>query len=228
MTTLTVTAAESGITFPGVLLQVVVLTGIAVSPIGATAIQSSSSSAPHEASITTTQTGSQVYAAAAAASTSVWTADANTTLYANQIDVSNGLGTGTGRSTSATVTPGAITLGFSSPTGAGGLALCEILPSGTITEDASAPPAIYSGSSSTTVTTASFSPPGGSLLVAMVGADASTSTVVTVSDSASLTWTQQAVAQTSGALYAGVWTAPVPGGPPPAAPTVLYQMRMMP
>jgi hypothetical protein len=35
MPSITVTASESGTTFPGVLLQVMVLTGIAGSPIGA-------------------------------------------------------------------------------------------------------------------------------------------------------------------------------------------------
>lgn len=218
---LTVTAAESGSTFPGVLLTVKVLTGIAASPIGATAIQSSNTAATRQASITTTQTGSQVYGALSAAETSTVLANSNSTLLGGQSDGPNGLDTGACRSTSATGTPGAIVIGFQNTGTGGGCALLEILPSGTITEDGSSPASIYSGSSSTTVTTASFSPPAGSLLVAMVGADANTSTVVTVSDSSSLTWTQQAVAQTTGALYAAVWTASVPAGAGAATPAPL-------
>ena len=226
MAAITVTAAESVATFNGVLLTVKVLTGISGSPIGATAIQSSSTGAAHQASITTTQAGSQVYGAMACADTSAVQANSNSVLNGSQTDASNGLDTGTCRSTSATGTPGAITIGFNN-TQAGGCALLEILPSGTITEDGSSPASIYSGTSSTSVTTASFSPPAGSLLVAMVGADANTSTVVTVSDSSSLTWTQQAVAQTTGALYAGVWTAKVPGTPGAAGPAYTASMASM-
>jgi hypothetical protein len=213
MAAITVTAAESGSTFPGVLLQVVVLTSVAASQSGAaTAVQSSNAGAAHQANITTTVTGSQVYAASAnVGSGTAYTANANSTLYTDQADGGNGLRTGTGRSTSATGTPGAITIGFTNPQGGGGVALLEILPNGTITEDGSAPAAVYA-SGAATVTTASFTPPGNSLLVAMVGADANTSTVVTVSDSSSLSWTQQVVAQTTGALYAAVWTAVVPAG----------------
>lgn len=218
---ITVTANETGTTFNGVLLTVKVLTQVAASPIGATAVQSSSVAAAHQASITTTQTGSRVYGAlASAGSGTAFTANANTTLYANQQDSSNGLYTGSCRSTSATGTPGAISIGASLPSTAGGCGLLEILANGTITEDASSPAAIYSGTGSHTVTTASFTPPPGSLLVAMVAADASTATVIGVSDSSSLVWTQQVAAQTTGALYAGVWTAVVPGGGPaiPAVP----------
>ena len=209
---ITVTAAESVATFNGILLQVKVLTGTAATQNGATATQSSSAGAAHEASITTTVTGSQVYAASANVGSAVaYSANAQSTLFTDQADGSNGLRTGTGRSTSATGTPGAEVIGFSNPQGGGGVALLEVLPSGTITEDGSSPAAVYN-SAGTSVTTASFTPPAGSLLVAMVGADANTSTVVTVSDTSSLTWTEQIKANASGALYAAVWTAQVAGG----------------
>jgi hypothetical protein len=208
---ITVTAAESVATFDGVLLQVMVLTGIAGSPIGATAVQSSSAAAAHQANITVTGAGSQVYAASASVGLSSYGGNANTTVLTDHADSPNGLETAAGRTTSATGGAGSLSVGFSSPSTAGGAALLEILPSGTITEDGSSPAAVYNAAGAS-VTTASFTPPAGSLLVAMVGADANTSTVLTVSDSSSLTWTQQVVAQTTGALYAGVWTAQVPAG----------------
>jgi hypothetical protein len=196
--------------FPGVLLTVKVLTGTAASPIGNTAIQSSSTGVARSASVTTTVAGSQVYGAMACAETTAVAANSNSVLNGSQTDSTNGLDTGTCRSASATVTPGAVVIGFTNTGTGGGCALLEILANGTIAEDGSSPASAYSGVASSTVTTASFSPPGSSLLVAMVGADANTSTVVTVSDSSGLTWTQRVVAQTSGALYAAVWTALAP------------------
>ncbi len=225
MAAITVTAAESGTTFPGVLLQVKVLTQATVAASPATAVQSSSVAAAHQASITTTAAGSLVYCAAVSSGVSSYVANGNTTLFTDHSDGPNSLETASGRQTTATGTPGAITIGFSSPVTPGGVACAEILAAGTITEDASSPAAAYG--TGTTVTTASFNPPQGCVLVAMTAADASTATVVTVSDSSGLVWTAQAVAQTTGALYAAVWTAVIPAAPA-APPTVLYSMRFMP
>lgn len=212
----TVTATEGGSTFAGVLLVVKVLTGISGSPIGNTAtLAQPSGGGALQTSITTTAVGSQVYAASAYVGIQAYVGNGNTTTLADQPDATNGLETGAGRSTSATSSPGAISIGFSpTPAGNGTLALLEILPSGTITEDGSSPAAIYSGSGATTVTTASFAPPAGSLLVAMIGADANASTTMGVTDTSGLglTWTARVTAQASGALYAAVWTAAIPAG----------------
>ena len=211
----TVTAAESGTTFNGILLRVRVLTGTAASQAGA-ATATQAGTAAHQASITTTVTGSQVYGALAEVGGTNFTGAAGTTIVDSQVDSSNGGTWGSCKTTSATGTPGATTVGASAPSTAGGCALLEILPSGTITEDASSPVTAFTFVT-TTITTASFTPPPGSLLVAMVSADASTATTVTVSGGA-LTWTQQVVSQTTGNLYTGVWTAAVPPAQVTAAP----------
>lgn len=218
MASFTVTAAESGTTFPGVLLQVMVLTS-AAGP-GNTATQSGA--AAHQATITITGAGSRVYYAAANASISAFSGASNLALLHDQADSPNGLETATAHSSSATTGAGSLLCGFSTPTAAGGAALLEITPSGTITEDASSPAAVYSGSSSTAATTASFSPPLRSLLVAMVAADASTATVLGLSDTSGLglAWTQQVVSQTTGNLYSGVWTAQMPAPAAVAAPVL--------
>lgn len=208
MAAITVTAAESGTTFNGILLRLRVLTSVAASQAGAgTGTKSSGSSVALNAAIMTTVAGSQVYGAIAEVGGTTLVAAAGSTIVDSVTDGANGAVYGTCRTTSATVTPGATTVG-SSTVLPGGVAVLEVLPNGTITEDASSP-AVVSTTAAPTITTASFTPPAGSLLVAMVSADASVATIITVSDSSSLIWTQQVVAQSAGALYAGVWTAQI-------------------
>ena len=228
MAAITVTATQSVATFPGMLLDVRVLTGTAASPIGANAsVVDGAGSITLAASVTTTQTGSVVYGGLLNVGSTPFTgnAEAGTTILDSVADSGNGAVYGACVTTSATGTPGSTLVG-STISSRGGAAVLEILPSGTITEDGSTPSPV-STTSATTLTTASFDPPAGCTLVALVSADADGSTVMTVSDSSSLTWTQQVVAQASGAAYCAVWTAQIPGIPP-APPAVLYSMRMMP
>jgi hypothetical protein len=210
---ITVTAAESGTTFNGILVRVKALTGATLTATPATAVFGGTGA--QQASITTTQTGSFVYGALKTSSTTALTAAAGTTLLDNIVDSANIEILGSCRTTSATGTPGATTVGASAPSVGGQTALLEILPAGTITEDASSP-ASASTTAAVTITTASFTPPPGSLLVAMVSADASSATVITVSDSSGLVWTERIKEQAQGGQtgYAGVWTAVVPGGNP--------------
>src|SRR5260370_212819 len=127
---------------------------------------------------------------------------------------------GASGTTSPTGTAGATVVGASAPWVGGQTALVEILAAGTITEDASSP-ASASTTAAASVVTASFTPPPGSLLVAIVSADASSATVVTVSDSSGLIWTERVHSLAGGSQtgYAGMWTAQVPaiGGPLPQA-----------
>ena len=204
----TVTAAESGTTFPGVLLQVMVLTR-AAGP-GNKATQSGA--AAHQATLTITGAGSRIYYASANVGISAYGGASNLVLLTDHADSPNSLETATAHNSAGTSGGGSLLCGFSTPTSAGGAALLEILPSGVITEDASSPAAVYAASSPTT---GQFNPPLGALLVAMVAADASTATVLNLSDTSGLglTWVQQVVAQTAGNLYAGVWTAAMPPAP---------------
>ena len=211
------------------LLRVKVLTDAALAGSPATGTRTGGgSSAAANASVTTTQAGSQVYGALSFwhAGDGSFTAEAGTTLFDNVTDSVNGNLYGTCRTTSATVTPGSVTVGASGPSDTGAnAALLEVLASGgTLTEDGSSPASI-STTGAETVTTASFTPPPGSLLVAMVGTDGTSSAAVsmTVTDSSGLTWTARAEADAAFYGYAGVWTAQVP----PALPsvTVLQQVH---
>jgi hypothetical protein len=93
------------------------------------------------------------------------------------------------------------------------MAAAEILASGTIAEDASAP-AVVSSNTLTALTTASFTPPDGSLIVVLIGSDGdgSGTTTMAVTDTGGLTWTPLAQANASNQEYAGVWVAQVPSG----------------
>ena len=133
--TFTVTATQGGATAAGMFLYVKVLTSAAATQNGATATQAGT--AAHQAAITTTITGSQVYGAVLDVSSTVLTANAATTM--SGTNTYGGLSFGSCRSTTATGTPGAKTVGCSAPADAGLCALAEILPAGTITEDASSP-----------------------------------------------------------------------------------------
>ena len=120
------------------------------------------------------------------------------------------------RSTATTTTGTPVTVGVV-PHGAESsiaLALCEILASGTLTEDASTPAAVPVSGSGTlpltmTITTASFNPPAGALLVAMATTNTATAITITDTSGLGLTWVPQ-VASSNG--DATVWTAQIPGG----------------
>lgn len=224
MTAFTVTAAQTVATFTGMLLRVQVLTGIAASPIGASAqVSNGGVSITLAASLTTTQAGSRAYGALlnVGPESFTGTGEPGTTILDSVTDAPDGAVYGTCKTTAATVTPGTSLVG-STISSRGGAAALEILPAGTILEDASSP-APASTLTGTSVTTAAFSPPLGALLVAMVSSDASTSTVLALSDTSGLglTWTEQIRAQSAGAAYAGVWTAAMPAPPPAAAAAVV-------
>ena len=218
----TVTATQGGSTGAGFLLRVKVLTQAAASQAGAAAVHvnHASGTAP-QLSITTTVTGSQVYGAIVNDSNATaYTANGSTTLFDNLQDTANNEYYATCRTTSATGTPGPVTVGASAPSNAAnGVVLLEILPSGTITEDGSSP-AAASTFGAGPVTTASFTPPAGSLLVAMISSDGGagvTTFAVTDTSGLGLNWIEASKANASGGDYAGVWTAFMPGGSSAAA-----------
>jgi hypothetical protein len=221
-------------------LRVYVLTGAAAVQSGAAAAQSAS--AAHQATVTTTVTGSRVYGACvngAAASPTV--VSAATTLADAILDSGHAKDYATCKATSATGTPGATLLGFTDSNN-GGIALFEVLPAGTVTEDASGP-AVVSTTAASTLTTASFTPPDGSLLVALVASNGATSGTVTMALSGGgVTWSAKAEANASNMKYAGVWIAQVAAGgatPPlqaarraasraPALPSVRRYRQVLP
>lgn len=204
---MTVTATQGGATYQGMLLRVMVLTGTAATQNGATA----SATAACSASITTTVSGSRVYGGITNGAT--FTADASTTLIDNFDDTTNTEFYGSFKTTSVTGTPGAVAVGANGGGDPfGDVAALEVLPSGTITEDASAPAVVTTGTA-TTLTTAAFTPPAGSLLVALIGscgdANGSTDTTMTVTGGG-LTWTEAAHGASPSSCYAGVWIARMP------------------
>ena len=205
---ITVTATQGGCTSNGLNLRVMVLTSASLA--GTPATGSESGTAAHQASITTTAAGSLVYGAIADANGhTAFTAAASTTLIDNISDATNNCQYGSCKTTAVTGTPGAVTVGASAPTThGGGVALMEVLASGTITEDASAP-AVATTKTATTITTAAFTPPSGAILVALVASDGNAVVTMTVSGG-SLTWTERIKANASGDGYAGVWTATAP------------------
>lgn len=214
----TVKATQGGSTASGTALRVKVLTGAAAGPLqtGATATQNGA--AAHQQAITTTVTGSQVYGATWVASASTFTAATGTT-FADNIHESDGLTHGSCRTTSATGTPGSVTVGSTAPTTNGSIALLEVLPdaTGTITEDSSGPAFVYGNT--TSATSASFDPPPGSLLVAMVSANGGASVeTMALSDTSGtgMTWTEKVKINPSANAYAGVWVAQCPSGTPGA------------
>jgi hypothetical protein len=213
VTTLTVTATQGGAgAANGMLVRVLVLTSAAAaaSQTGATA----TSTAGNNASIVTTATGSRVYGAMANGGTS-YTAEPLCTLIDNFLDTGgSGERWGAFRTTSATGTPGSTLVGSSASGSFPDIAAAEILPAGTIAEDASAP-AVATTGTAIFLTTASFTPPAGSLVVVMVACDGTGSALVTmaVTDTGGgLTWIPQAQAASASTTYAGVWIAQVPSG----------------
>ena len=93
-----------------------------------------------------------------------------------------------------------------------GIAAAEILASGSLAENSSAP-AVSGVVNATSFTTAAFTPPAPSLLVVMVSALGGAAVcTMALSDTSGLglNWTEQAKYNASGAGYNGVWTAQVP------------------
>src|SRR6185437_4520270 len=166
--------------------------------------------AAHQATVTTTVTGSQVYGCCNNGSGGTGlTPNANTAEYDDVADATNAEHYGTCRTTAATGTPGAISVGWSAPSGGGGFAGAEILPAGLITEDSSAP-ATVTNFAGTTVTTASFTPPPDSLLLALVTSDGGAGVTTMTVSGAGLTWSPLAESNGSAQDYAGVWVAQQP------------------
>src|SRR6516162_1143367 len=107
-------------------LQVFVLTGAAAAQTGATWIQSAN--AAHNAAASTTVSGSRVYGGVmngAAAAPTVF--DSNTTLVNSAADSGHTKDYGAWKQTTATGTPGSLTLGFTDSNN-GGIAGYEVLP----------------------------------------------------------------------------------------------------
>jgi hypothetical protein len=206
-----ITITEGGSTNPGMIARIKVLTGAAPVAAQTGAHVTQSGAAAHQASITTTVTGSIVYGGLAAFTSVAPTAATGTTLLDNFQDSANGNYYGTCRTTAATGTPGAVTVGESAPAVAGGVALAEILPvtpGGTITEDASSPASVTT--TSTITVQVIVLPPVGSLLVLMIGSDSSSGVETMTVSGGGLNWTPLSQANTAGQMYAGVWVADVP------------------
>jgi hypothetical protein len=198
---MTVTAAQSGSTTPGMVLAVKVVTGAAASPIGATA---SSITAVEEA-ITPVGTGSWVYGAAADNQSSPFSAASGTTFSESFFDSAEVWAGATFRSTSTTTAGTPVTLGSSNPPAAPGLALVEILSGSGVAESPVSPVGL--SGNVTTLTTGSFLPPAGSVIVVMVGSVIGGTVAIT--NTGGLTFTQQASGPGSYGVVS-VWTAVIP------------------
>ena len=190
MTSLTVTATQTGTSGTFQTLQVKVLTGakVSASQSGTTEKKALTSNAPNN-SITPSATGSLIYGGMLVDGGTSWTAEAASTI--QQTVSGSGKLAGVFRSTSTTTASTPTTQGATAPsaTFSGLLAQAEILAATTLAEDASSPSAVATQSTDT-VTTASFSPPPGSLLVAVAVANVASGTdTLVISDSSGLTWT---------------------------------------
>jgi hypothetical protein len=177
-------------------------------------------------SITTTVTGSYVVGGINNnTNTTSFTASAGTTITDQYTNTPDGNQYAAFHTTSATGTPGATTVGSSTAfAGNYGVLAVEILASGTIAFDASAPAALGANTGSS-LTSASFTPPAGSLLVAVFTTDGGSTSqqVGSMSSSPGLSWVEQANLSTGFATgagaYIGVWAAAVPAaGTPPSLP----------
>lgn len=201
--TLTVTATPSGAFANGAAIRVKVLTNVAATQNGATG----SSITAEQASITTTTTGSRVYGAVLNGGSTAFTPNASSDMLDNVVDATAATVWGSCRAAAATGTPGATTIGSSTTFVDGGVALFEVKPNGTITEDTSGP-LFAKTDAAGAVTSPSFNPPDSALLVVMASA---LSTGLAISDSlGTLTWTQKVLITNDGAV--GVWIAFVPSG----------------
>ena len=210
----TVTATQSGNTAGGMFLQVYVLVNAgSLGPNTLTALN------VDHGSITTTVTGSMVVGAlcngngggtAFVGESGCTVASFNDTTNTNEYGAFF---------TTLTGTPGATTVGSTTAMagGPGGMAACEILPSGgTLAQSGS--PAGVGTPSATTLATASITPPAGSLLVAVVVTNGNatgppTITMGTTGTIGALTWTPGPNANGLSVGFfqdIGIWTAPVP------------------
>jgi hypothetical protein len=209
-----ITITETGSTSQGITARIKVLTGAAPSALQTGARATQSANAAHQASITTTQAGSIVYGAVIDGTNTSLTAAAGTTLFDNIADTTNTIRYGTLRTTAATGTPGAVTVGASAPTAdVGSCALAEILPAtpgGTINEDVSSPAVVTVLTSITCQVT--VTPPPGSLLVLMVSSDGAAGITGMTVTGGGLNWRALAEGHATGEQYAGVWIADVPSG----------------
>lgn len=209
-----------------------VLTGakVATGQTGVSYGTPSGSSDSSQKSITTTTTGSWVVGAYS----DPGNANSSPTMLSNTIEVTNYANSGAGidflvfRPQSATGTPGATTYGAdASASGflSGTIAMAEVLPSasGTISLDSSSPSTLYADTgASNTSTTVSFAPVSGSLLFAVVAADANpghSAGDIQISDSVGLTWHQLAFGNGSNGMIAALFVADVPSGAPSGAAT---------
>ena len=209
----------------GCFTSVYVLTGAkaAASQPGASYGTGSGGSDSSQKSITTTTAGSWVvgsYSDPGNANSSP-TMLSNTIMVANDPDGAAGIDFLVFRSLSATGTPGSATYGADSSASGflnGTITLAELLPStgGTISLDSTSPSTLYADTGAgNTSTTGSFAPVSGSLLFAVVAADANpghSATDIQVSDSASLTWHRLAFGNGSSGMIVALFVADVPGG----------------
>jgi hypothetical protein len=214
---ITVTATQGGSVAVGMNLMVKVLTGFAVSPIGAVhGVGGSPANTVPSDTITPVAAGSYIYGAILAGNI-VFSALSGTTFQSNINN--NGLRYITLRSTAVTPSTSPLTLGASQVTNGISVSLLEILAGSGLTETAGGN---ASTAVATTVTTGSFSPSTGALLVATLACNGSGSgggtTTMTVSDSSAQTWTEQVKQNGSSHAYSGVWTAVIA---PPASGTGL-------
>jgi hypothetical protein len=221
MSDFTVTATTDG-TGGRMALAVTVLTGAAETQPGSTGTDSAAS-----LSITPAASGSIVYGAAMDVAGN-WPATpvGSATFIANSVDSTREFALF--RSADVTVADTPVTLGMD----IGGstvpvIALCEILASGTLAEDASSPAPVPGNVNNdsffgTSRSTEAFDPPPGSLLVVMAASSDTNSSGISVSDTSGLglTWIQQAhLGGMSNPSKAAVYTAQMPGGDPPLAST---------
>jgi hypothetical protein len=219
---MTVTVTQSGgLPANGTFLNVTVLLDAADASLqaGATATALIAGLTAPQTSITTTVTGSVVYGHLhRAASSNAFAANASTTLDDNVQDTANGKYWGTCRTTAATGTPGAVTVGSTGTAGAAlsEIALAEILANGTITEDASSPATVLAATAQS-ATSASFTPPDGALLVAIIGANNASNTATATVTGGGYTWTPLIeLGHTGTQVYSAVWIAQVPASAPPS------------
>jgi len=225
VTTLTVTATQGTSSATGMLMRIRVLTGAAAAAAQTGGSVAAGGGATSSVNITTTVAGSLVYGALGNQG-SCATGEPSTTIVDNFDDTVAGQWYGSYRTTAVTGTPGVTLVGSTVSNGFGSIAAQEILASGTIAEDASAP-AVVSSNSLTALTSASFTPPPGSLIAVMIQCDGTASgfETCTVTDTGGgLTWAQKAnTSAISGCLYAGVWIADVPASAAASAQSALVQ-----
>lgn len=217
----TVTIQQTAATANGIIAALKVVTGASSSQPGTTgAVQSAAN-----LSITPGSTGSWVYGGLLLSGTGGVSPETGVTF--GQNTTTGGLRGINMRTTSTQTAATPILMGATTGTGLD-IALCEIIPSGTLTEDVSSP-AVSGAVAATTWTTAPFTPPQPSLLVVMISSNGGTGTTTfSASDTSGLglAWVEQVKSAGASKGYAGVWTAYVPAAV--TAVPVMYSMRSFP